>query len=407
MKETSPVKPKPRRVERTNSGEQERRIERSPSRVASRRGATVIGWQGIRFRLPADWNLTGFSMNREDGYLRVDAPGDEMLTVQVRWLDASRPEPSVSPTLFSLASTYMMAKFRRSSLLRKAQSGQNKNRPDLRANLDRILRETEKAAKKAKTKFESTVKEERVEGPKGERIVLPFSWVGEGRGQGKIWHCATCGRIVVAQVIGVGRDHSTIANVANQLFSSLHDHADAGYDLWALYDLEIELPEDFHLISQKLLSGHLHLEWGRSGEKVILDRWGLANMTLKKFTPAEWFTLQSRVGTRKMQHDAERTIHGHQLDHYAGNLPLLARARILKEASGGLKRFPTRYEAGIWNCPATNKLVALQVLCQKKTVGLWREIAERYRCHAKVEAPDEPETDDCTRGPQGQKASGA
>jgi len=32
---------------------------------------TLIGWQGLRFSLPPEWNITGFSMDRREGYLKV------------------------------------------------------------------------------------------------------------------------------------------------------------------------------------------------------------------------------------------------------------------------------------------------------------------------------------------------
>ena len=73
-------------------------------------------------------------------------------------------------------------------------------KPDLRANLERILKETEKQAKKAKATFDSNIKPEKTEGEDDERTAINFSWTGEGRAQGKIWHCATCDRVVVAQV---------------------------------------------------------------------------------------------------------------------------------------------------------------------------------------------------------------
>lgn len=345
----------------------------------------MIGWQGLRFRLPADWNLTGFSMNRDDGYLRVDAPGDETLTVQVRWLNASKPVSGQSPTLFTLATTYLRQKLKSTPLLSAGKSGSNAGVPDLRANLERMLKETAKTAKKAKVAFDSTIKAEKTEGENDERTVLPFSWVGEGRGQGKIWYCKTCQRIVVAQVIGQKKDHAAIAHIATQLFASFHDHAIDGYDRWALYDLQIDLPTDFQLQTQKLLSGHLHLEWNRGAERIVMDRWGLANMTLKRFTPAEWFQLQARVNLKRMQHDTMQKVQGHSSDHYTGSLPFVGRIRAVRDASGTLQRFPTRYEAGIWNCPYSNKLVAVQVLHNRKTVDLWQDIVSRYVCHSRAD----------------------
>ena len=54
---------------------------------------TVIGWQGMRCVLPPGWNVTGFSLDRDSGYLRVDAPGSGMLAVQIRWTNAATANP--------------------------------------------------------------------------------------------------------------------------------------------------------------------------------------------------------------------------------------------------------------------------------------------------------------------------
>ena len=234
------VETKPSRYEKP------RRSKSGPEPEASGT-PTVIGWQGIRFQLPPDWNLTGFSMNRENGYLRVDAPGDAALTVQVRWMNSARPEPVGPPNVYSFATPYVRKWLRRPTPVAP--------KPDLRANLERLLKDTAKQAKKSKVAFDSQVKTEKIEGDNDERTAINFSWTGQGRGQGKIWHCATCNRVVVAQVIGLAKDQSAIAAVASQLFATLHDHALNGYDRWALYDLQVDVPEDFRLEEQKLLFG--------------------------------------------------------------------------------------------------------------------------------------------------------
>jgi ribosomal protein L37AE/L43A len=253
--------------------------------------------------------------------------------------------------------------------------------PSLKANLERMFQETAKQAKKAKAAFETSIKPERREGPNDERVAMNFSWTGAGRGQGKIWYCSHCHRVVIAQVVGLARDQSAIAAIASQLFASLHDHSEDGYDLWALYDLQIEIPSDFRLLEQKLLSGYLSLTFGRSGEKVILDRWGLANMTLKKFKLEEWFQNNAAVRLKKLASDTVESAHGHSISHYTGGIPLLVLARLVRDAVGSLRKFPTRYEGGVWTCPETNKIFALQTMRNKRSEGLWRDIADRCVCH--------------------------
>jgi len=351
------------------------RPHRAPSASLTAGAATVIGWQGVRCTLPAEWNLTGFSMDRDDGYLRVDGPPDSSMSVQIRWQNAAKPQQS-RLTLYHTLSGWWRT-------WRKLPPTPTPA-PDLKSNLDRILKETAKQSKKSKTAFETSIKPERIEGDQGERTSINFSWSGTGRGQGKIWHCAQCNRIVVAQVLGLHKEHAALAAVASQLFASLHDHAADGYDLWALYDLELQMPSDFRLEDQKLLSGHLQLTFGRSGERVVVDRWGLANMTLKRFKVDEWFRNNASVNLRRMKPHEDET-RGHPVTRYEGTLSLFDRLKMLREARGSLRRFATRYEGGAWNCPESNKIYAVQVYHNRRTVGLWADIVRRCGCHPQEE----------------------
>src|SRR5579884_580532 len=333
---------------------------------------TVGGWQGIRCVLPPDWNVTGFSMEHESGYLRVDAPGNSALTVQIRWMDAAS-QGNNAPTLYNLLASRVR------KLLRRPEPPTPK--PDLKGNLERVLKETARQAKKAKSRFESSIKPEKTEGEHDERMAINFTWSGNGRGQGKIWHCATCNRVVIAQVVGAAKDQHAIADIASQLFASLHDHSDNGYTLWALYDLQAQIPQDFRLETQKLLSGYLHLAFARGGEKILLDRWGLANMTLKKFTLGEWFANNAAVRLKGLQKETFTTPQGHEAERYSGRLSLFARIRALRESLGALGRIPTRFEGSIWACAESNKIYALQVLHSARTEGLLTEVVNRCVCH--------------------------
>lgn len=333
---------------------------------------TVVGWQGIRCILPPDWNVTGLSLERDTGYLRVDAPANSAMTVQIRWSNVAKSARGAT-NLYD----FLTPRIRR---WRKIPDPPVL-KPDLKANLEKMLKETAKQAKKGKAAFESSQKTERVEGEHGERSAIHFNWQGAGRGQGKIWYCATCHRIVVAQVVGLNKDAAGMNAVASQLFATLHDHPEDGFDLWALYDLQVGIPEDFRLEAQRLLSGHLHLEFGRGAERILLDRWGLANVALKKFTLAEWLHNHAPVNLARMERSEVETERGHTALRYTGSLPALARVRALKEGRGSLRRFPTRYTGGIWECAQTNKIFAIQIQHNRRTEGLWEQVVERCDCH--------------------------
>ena len=341
------------------------------SKIETEIAPTVIGWQGVRCVLPPEWNLTGFSMDRESGYIRADAPGNSALTVQIRWTQANKPEQK---TLYHTLLPLIRFALKRPAALEA--------KTDLRGSLEKMLKDTAKQAKKAKKEFESNIKPEKAEGPNDERTAINFTWTGEGRGQGKIWHCSHCKRILMAQVVGLQKDGGAIGSVAAQLFSTLRDHAEDGHDLWALYDLEMEVPEDFRLESQKLLSGYLHLKFLRGAEQIVIDRWGLANMTLKKFTLAEWFRSNALVRLKRLtatsySDDAE----GHEFEAWTGKLTLFGLIKALRDGRGGLRNFPTRYTGGAWTCKESNKIYSVQVLHSAKHKDLWAEVVNRCACH--------------------------
>ena len=232
----------------------------------------------------------------------------------------------------------------------------------------------------AKSHFESNIKAEKAEGE--DRSSINFTWTGGGRGQGKIWYCAACKRVVIVQVIGMQKDSGAISAIASQLFATVRDHELDGYDLWALYDLQVEIPADFCLEAQELKSGYLHLVFGRGGEKIIVDRWGLANITLKQFTTDEWFANRAYMSTRKLAALTADAGGGHTAKKLVGDLSIYARLRLLRESRLSLRRFPSRYEGGIWHCEESNKLFAVQVLHNKRTLDLWDEVTRRCLCHA-------------------------
>lgn len=329
---------------------------------------TRVGWQGVTFTLPPDWNITGFSMDRADGYVKVDSPGT--MFAQVKWLDPAAKRPA---NLADAATRlWRWWRERRGAACEPAA-------PDLRETLDTFLKQTARKARtgRGKAGFDYKVKGEVTEAG-GERVAHHFSWSGGGQGQGKIWRCARCRRVVIAQVVGQARD--PVGDVAAQLFGSLRDHGEDGWEAWALYDMVAAVPDDFRLRAQKLMSGYLRLEFERRGERIVLERWGLASVALKKFTLAEWFRRMGDVPARAAV-EAEETDAGHAAVWCAGSIRgPLAWARALRDAAGSL-RPASRYAARCWTCEESNKVYAVQVWHNRRTEGLLEEVAARCQCH--------------------------
>ena len=169
--------------------------------------------------------------------------------------------------------------------------------------------------------------------------------------------------------------------VASQLFATFQDHTTDGFDLWALYDLRASIPVEFTLQSHKLMSGHLQLVFGRGAERIVLDRWGLANVTLKKFTDEEWLRNNALCRTGWDGKAAGSHVDGARRCAGPGSIACHRKSRFSGRQRRSLRRFPTRYSGGVWHCPETNKLFAIQILHNRKTEGLWEQVVSRCVCH--------------------------
>jgi hypothetical protein len=329
---------------------------------------TLIGWQGIRFLLPPDWNLTGFSMDRKDGYLKVDSSGS--MFVQVKWTEPTA-RPSMSGTLGGLG-WQMIKKY-----LFKTPMAE-KGEPDIRQILDAFLKTSGKQAKKAKASFECKIRPETTEA-NGRRVALHFSWTGGGYGQGKIWYCRDCGRVIIAQVVGPNREE--VSKIASEMMGTFIDHSSDGFYVWALYDLVCAVPQEFDLKSQKLMSGYLLLDFEKpGGGRLKIERWGLADVTLKKYPLQEWFKQACELSTYKSK-ITDGVVQEHPAFNAKGKIRgILDVARAYRESGFSFK--PALYYEGCsWHCEETNKIYAIQTWRKKGDDSLIERIAERCECH--------------------------
>ncbi len=294
------------------------------------------------------------------------------MSAQIRWTSAEVRDAG-PPTPYYFLAPYFRKWFKRPP---------PKPVPtDLKAHLEKLLKDTAKDAKKSKVAFESQIKTQKTEGENGERSSINFSWTGAGRGQGKIWSCSNCSRVVIAQVIGMAKDHNAIGAIASQLFATCEDHSSDGFDLWALYDLKCQVPVDFVLQSHKLLSGHLQLVFWRGAERIVIERWGLANITLKKFTTPEWLLNNAYCKISKLEKTEAETPFGHTCTKISGGLPPGGMFFALRDAKGSVRKFPTRYIGTAWHCEQTNKLYAIQLMHHRRSEQLWEQIMDRCKCH--------------------------
>jgi hypothetical protein len=221
----------------------------------------IVGWQGVSLRVPPDWSVTGFQGDAKEGYLRIDSPGT--LVAEVRWAQA-------------------------------------KKAVNVRKRLDDYLNLVERQAKKRKVPFTGRIKPS--EDWQG---ALEFNYRADRKVRGFIRQCPHCRRVVIAQVSGDKDD--AVVNVATQLLDTLQDHSEDGWWTWALLGLVVRLPDRFALVKSQVMSGYLMLQFRNRYTEVSVERWGLADVTLKRWTLEEWALQATEWRRIRAQHTLGRS----------------------------------------------------------------------------------------------------
>lgn len=312
--------------------------------VTAGRRASVIGWHGITVEVPQEWSFAAYSGDSKAGYFRVDGPTDTAL--EVKWTE-------------------------------------EKGIPRLR----KVLKDFEKRlARSARKSGVSSVLREK---PKPlaplrihDRAPITFGWEAEQAGYGALWHCKECRRIVLAQVVGRNRQH--VGQTALRILSTLQDHPEGPNATWSVYDLTFSAPKDMVMEKHQLRSGHIAMELKRKNAVLVVERWGLANIVLKRDTPSGWLSgaLFPRLKAYRYNKLEEGDVHGHPLTVFTGRR--FGVRAVLSRAGTAIafrRSCDWLYGCG-WHCPESNRIYAVLATASREHVEqLAREVALSTRCH--------------------------
>jgi hypothetical protein len=318
-----------------------------------RQGWKIAGWQGITVEAPPDWNLVGFGGESKAGNLRLDS-GDAqngVLGLEVRW---SQPKGKFTDAML----TQRLEPFFAS-----------------------IIKTARKQKSLAKTESHIT-QDDRFPERDAQR---GFGWRTDRKGIGRIWHCAECGRMCIAQVVGQpGRDFTA---TAQDVLASLRCHpAETGWRTWALYDLKTQVPADYALKgSPQLMNVYLQLsfQYGQSLDTITVEQWSMAGTQIKGAYLDEWFREKNKSLEPTLRcESSESESHGHPalelighrggVQYWVGQVP----SQLLR-----LQRPALHFAALLWECPESNTIILVQSLSRRPQVELMREIATRTPCH--------------------------
>ena len=294
---------------------------------------TWVGWQGVVARVPADWNLSAMSGSENSGYFRADNTSSLML--EVKWQKVGK-------------------------------------QVDLRRKLDDYLKDLQRRARRKRSDFEHKIKTKDAE-------ALIFSWRSDRKAQGRLWHCAECGRVMIAQVSGSTSDD--ISGLASVVLPTIEDHSEDGWRTWAMYDFLAEVPPGYSLEKHQLMSGYIRLAFRKKSSRLILERWGLANVALKSQTLREWFN--DRAGSDLRQYGCsieEVDFDGEKGIQISGRRTGIG--PMLKSAGELLTlRKPAAYLDGyVWVCEESNKVFSIQSM-HARDENTADQVLERTECH--------------------------
>lgn len=314
----------------------------------------LIGWQGILVNVPDNWDLTGFSGDDQTGYVRID-DGEEM-AVEVKW--ATEPMPR-----------------KKNEVLKK---------PDVEVRRESYFRLLKKGAKKKK--MDVSTKE--TDAPKvvlrPERTATGFTWIADRKAFGAVWHCDTCRRTVIVQVLGSPSGKGSFGTTAEAVLGSMRCHGDdPDWRTWALYDLQTEVPSAYRLESQELMNVYLRLTFTQKTARLTVEQWSLANVARKSSYLDIWVASNTKStelnGARYTV--TEGTVFGHDSIRLSGGLAFgMPMAHAVREAMR-FQRPATRFGGVAWECEPSNKLFAVSHLRPGKLPALADTVASRTLCH--------------------------
>ncbi|MDQ3812654.1 MAG: hypothetical protein M3347_01730, partial [Armatimonadota bacterium] len=278
---------------------------------------------------------------------------------------------------------------------------QTKGTVDLERSITQFLNRLEREAKKKRRRFQAADHPHLVaKSRKRKAQIVSFGWTGEredvldGQGWGVAWRCEECGRIVVAHVIGRGLEKTEkVQKLAAEVLTSLECHGSGGWQTWSVFDLRLEMPEEFLLSRAKIVTGRIEIEWirprppapkgwTRRDERVAVRRLAAANVLLENETLEDWTErVQARPDKRRaFGAAAETTVRGHPALLLQG-VPRHLRRRITEWCLNRLRcRIPPA-EMRVWHCEESNKIFVLDCELSPANAHVTQDVLDSLECH--------------------------
>ncbi len=291
------------------------------------------GWQGIVAEVPDDWSLTAVSGEDKIGYFRLDSTKTQVL--EVKW----------------------------SKITGKA---------NLQSKLTAYLEDLKKKSRKRKIEFEYKIRAK-------DESLINFSWKSNRKASGKIWICENCSRVIIAQLSGALNED--VAGDASIILPTIVDHSDDNWRIWGVYGLQTEVPPGYVLEKHQLMSGYIKLAFRKGYDRIIIERWGLANTVLRNLTLKEWYEERSVYEFKPYKYKIENILfeEGKGLQVTGRKASLKGYLQTAFEFLS-FKKPSYKLDAYVWHCEESNKIFSIQTI-HSKVENVINEVLERTVCH--------------------------
>jgi flavin-dependent dehydrogenase len=250
--------------------------------------------------------------------------------------------------------------------------------------VDNVVSRYLRSIKKGRLGAEAKVNERpqlQVKVPKERSSVRYFGWRGDQEAVGAAWYCRECKRTTLVQVLGPL--NSEVSALAEQVLTTFQDHPPGDWTLWALYGFRCEVPNDFMLCGQELLTGLLRLNFERGRTKLSVTRWGLADVALQKSSLEEFLRAKNRKNWRHYKLEiGQAEVHGHKDALVISGIsaaPFAHMAGVALRLVGW--RWANSIRGAAWLCPQTNKVFHVEAVVDPTDEQMVAEVIERVHCH--------------------------
>lgn len=328
------------------------------------RARHLIGWQGMTLSVPTEWNPGKVAGNRERGDLRVDDPDGARL--EIRW-ETSKNEVNIEKTVDNFIATL-------------AKNAKKEKRPfESRGDLNLVSRHK-----------------------KGKNRLVSFGWTSDTGsavpcGYGVAWSCEACKRTVVAHLLGQNHESPRrVERVAQEILQSLDCDGHGGWDTWAAFELQLDVPEEFPIARSQMLVSKLDLEWirpkpigmygwGRRAERIRVQRFPVANVLLEGKPLDEWadwnIAFKNKALSLSRLADEKVEVNGHEALVYHGPVrdPRARLSVLFFDLI--LRRKTPQTRVLVWQCEQSNRIFAFESEMSGVNEHIPGDVLDSFDCH--------------------------